>query len=429
MSQRNLSGPAEYKRFPFIVTKIDEVQGIVTHSVAVLGNIDLGDDIIHKGAFTKTIRERMGRIRVLDNHQRESTLNVVGIPLKMWETGRDELPLEIKAQYPDAIGALMTETKYLLDTPEGLGVFLRIKEGAISEYSIGFDIVQADRSTVTLSDGTKMKVRNIREVRLYEYSPVIFAMNQATSTVSVKNDDEGDVRVVKDEGDDARAGSDKILIVDFKDAEDLALELDVMSSFFPSTIRRASAGCGVSVVYGLHQGNGSLMPQAWYFKKGEIGWTPTTAEKWYDEKAVGVFDAISALASAFNAIYGYWKDEGPYYYIKEIFQEDSFLLAGTSESPMVWKVDYQMSDEGFYSFSDIETWEQGTLEFVPNQVVRASESESAFSEVRVEVRSDVKTPVGDKGAGPVETPPTSSELAEKGKMLKARLRLLALQEV
>jgi len=175
----------EHKTLPFIVTKIDGDQGIVEHTVAVMGNVDLGGDRIHNGAFTKTISERAGKIRVLDAHNSGSVLNVIGKPLSLWEAGRDELPVKVRTAYPDATGALMARTQFLMDTPEGKGAFARIRDGAVDEYSIGYDPITAEY-TDEQRDGKSVTVRDLKEIRLWEYSPVPFAMNPATSTLSAK---------------------------------------------------------------------------------------------------------------------------------------------------------------------------------------------------------------------------------------------------
>lgn len=175
----------EHKTLPLIVTKIEGDQGIVEHTVAVMGNVDLGGDRIHPGAFTKTITERMGRIRVLDTHNSGSVLNVVGKPLSLWEVGKEQLAPEVVRQFPDATGALMARTQFLMDTPEGAGVFARIKAGAVNEYSIGYDVLDVDYTEEEI-EGKSQPVRNLHTIRLWEYSPVTFAMNPATSTVSAK---------------------------------------------------------------------------------------------------------------------------------------------------------------------------------------------------------------------------------------------------
>ena len=178
----------EIKSFAFApeMTKvIDGDQGVVEHIVAVMGNVDDGGDIIHPGAFTKTIMERMGKVRVLDQHRTDSISHVLGKPISMRELGRSELPQDLLLKYPAANGALLVQTQYLLDTPEGAGAFKRIKAGAIDEYSIGYDVLDKDYSEITI-DGEDQTVRNLRTLRLWEYSPVLWGMNAATRTLSAK---------------------------------------------------------------------------------------------------------------------------------------------------------------------------------------------------------------------------------------------------
>lgn len=180
----------ERKDFPAFTVKVDDTQGIVESIVSVLGNIDLGDDVIHTGAFTKTISERMNKIKVLDNHNSFSVLNAVGKPLEIREITKNELPQELLSKYPMANGGLYTKTQYAIDTPEGLGTFKRIKADIISEYSIGFSIPKGkwDITEVKTDEGKTKKVRNIREVILYEYSPVLWGMNDATMTLDAKGE-------------------------------------------------------------------------------------------------------------------------------------------------------------------------------------------------------------------------------------------------
>jgi HK97 family phage prohead protease len=175
----------EHKTFPAFQVKLDAAQGIVVHSVAVFGNVDLGDDRIHPGAFVKTVTERSGKIRVLDAHNAQRLSDVIGRPVRIWEVDRMGLDPKILAKYPTATGALMAETQYLMDTPEGAGAFSRIAGGVVDEYSIGYDALDTDY-TKEMIDGEEKTIRNIRTVRLWEYSPCIFAMNPATSTLSAK---------------------------------------------------------------------------------------------------------------------------------------------------------------------------------------------------------------------------------------------------
>jgi HK97 family phage prohead protease len=181
----------EFKRltFPGLVTKVDEAAGIVTATVNVLGIIDAGEDIVEKGAFLKTIQENFGRIRALDSHQTRSVLHAVGKPIKLAEISRADLPDQLKNDYPMATGGLYTETQFMLDDPTSLAVFKRLKEGYVTEWSIGFEIIQQDYRKVKDVDGKERVVRVIKEARLMEYSCVLWGMNSATYTETVKSDD------------------------------------------------------------------------------------------------------------------------------------------------------------------------------------------------------------------------------------------------
>lgn len=174
--------PKETKAFPAVITASDPLTGIVEAVVAVFGNLDSGDDVVIPGAFSKTLAERFNRVRVLDNHNMDSIMRVIGKPLEARELGRTELPIEVLAKAPDATGGLWTKTQYLLDTPEGAGAFKRIASGAVTEYSFAYDAVQVE--FVKAADGRT--IRKLKEVRLWEYGPVIWGMNSATATVALK---------------------------------------------------------------------------------------------------------------------------------------------------------------------------------------------------------------------------------------------------
>lgn len=178
----------DYKSFPVEIVKADTKQGIIDAVVAVMGNIDHGNDIIHPGAFTKTLSERGNKIKVLDNHNANSLKDVIGKPLSIREIGESELPISIKSKYPDATGGLYTVTQFDMDDEHSRTIFNKLANGFVNEWSIGFTIPKGKQD---YSDGM---VRNIREVILFEYSPVIWAMNEATDTIGVKNMDEEETK-------------------------------------------------------------------------------------------------------------------------------------------------------------------------------------------------------------------------------------------
>ena len=175
----------EHKTTTAFSTKASD-EGVVETIFAVMGNVDLGNDIIHPGAFSKTFQERGRRVKVLDHHQARSVRDVIGVPLELRELSRAELPADVLDAYPEANGGAWARVQFLMDTPEGEGAFKRIKAGALSEWSFGYDALDHDFSTVK-QDGKDVTVRNLRTLKLWELSPVVFGMNPATTTVSAKD--------------------------------------------------------------------------------------------------------------------------------------------------------------------------------------------------------------------------------------------------
>ena len=190
MERKKLAtSPHEHKRIapvPHATKVLDAEQGIVRSLVAITGNIDDGNDRIVSGAFTKTLRERGSRLRVLDGHNTDSVLSIVGKPIMVQEIGRDALPPEVLAEYPEASGALQADTQFLINTPEGKGVYDRLAAGAAYEWSIGYDAVSVGYEEA-VRDGQKIRVRDLKEIRLWEYSVVCWGMNAGTATVAIKD--------------------------------------------------------------------------------------------------------------------------------------------------------------------------------------------------------------------------------------------------
>lgn len=163
----------EFKNFPILNKEIGEDR-VVKSIFAVFGNVDAGGDRIWPGAFAKTLAERGDRIRVLWQH--DAFEPPIGVPLAIREVGRLELPEDVRMKYPDAAGGLMGEIKYL-PTPRGEEVLIGIKEGAIRENSIGYDAIPGK------FDYEDNGVRNLRELRLWDISPVNWGMNEAARVV------------------------------------------------------------------------------------------------------------------------------------------------------------------------------------------------------------------------------------------------------
>jgi phage head maturation protease len=202
----------EHKQIDGMITGVDQDLGVVTAVFAVMGNVDQGNDRIWPGSFTKTFAERGHKVLVLDQHDISTVESAIAKTLGLRELPRAELAPEVLARYPEATGGAEIRAQFILDDPKSAAIFKRLKLGLTSEWSFGYDALQFDFSEEQGPDGQKRNVRNLRQIRLYEVSPVLFGMNSATTTTDAKADpvaapEEGgapeDPGVLGDDGDRA----------------------------------------------------------------------------------------------------------------------------------------------------------------------------------------------------------------------------------
>lgn len=164
----------EYKAIELETKEIGEDGRTVTGLAAVFGNVDHGGDRLFKGAFKKTLKESAGRVKHLWQHDMGQP--PIATVKELREVNRDDLPDTIQKKWPDATGGLLVVRKYL-DTPRGNEVLEGIKGGAIAEMSFAYDALKYDFEE---DKESKTVIRNLREVRLWETSDVVWGMNAAT---------------------------------------------------------------------------------------------------------------------------------------------------------------------------------------------------------------------------------------------------------
>ena len=149
----------EHKTVKFEVKEIDEDEGTFEGYAATFSKTpDSYGDIIDKGAFKKTLKERFNRIKILWNHY---ILEPIGKPLEMKE---DDHGLHV-------IGKLS------LGVQRGKEVLALMKDGVITELSIGYD---------TMKETYEGGIRHLQEIQLWDFSPVTFAANPEAVVISVK---------------------------------------------------------------------------------------------------------------------------------------------------------------------------------------------------------------------------------------------------
>ena len=124
---------------------------------------DLVGDIVQKGAYTKTIQERLPKkqIKILWQHDSAQPL---GLPRYMEE--------DSKGLY--VVGRISK-------TRLGDEALELINDGVVDTMSIGYDVIKDELS----EDG---KTRFLKELRLYEFSPVTFPANPTAAITAVRKD-------------------------------------------------------------------------------------------------------------------------------------------------------------------------------------------------------------------------------------------------
>ncbi len=165
----------ELKTIPQHVKSVQD--RTVTGIFAVMGNIDSYNDRLMPGAFTKTFAERGAKTKFLWQHNFEAP--AIGIIKSLRELSRDELPPEVLAVAPDAMGGAEVVREYL-NTPRGNEVLEGIKAGVPYEMSFGYDALKFSFETPADARDEWDKIRILQEVRLWEVSDVLWGANDAT---------------------------------------------------------------------------------------------------------------------------------------------------------------------------------------------------------------------------------------------------------
>jgi|WetSurMetagenome_2_1015567.scaffolds.fasta_scaffold139669_2 uncharacterized protein len=128
---------------------------------SIFGNIDLGGDVIERGAFKEIIKGRDGKVKVLNQH---STRDPIGVA----EVKQDDKGLYFQGQL-------------ILEAPSARSAYALMKGGALDGMSIGYDVLEGGAKI--LESG----IRQLKALKLWEISPVTFGMNPLAGIDSVKS--------------------------------------------------------------------------------------------------------------------------------------------------------------------------------------------------------------------------------------------------
>lgn len=156
---------------------IDEAEGIVEAFAAGLGNKDSVGDICLPGCFAGSLKRRKPRV-VWGHNWNEP----IGKVLEIYEVGPNDPRLPAKMRKA-GIGGLYVRVQFNLKSERGKEAFANVSFfGLEQEWSIGYKTLDAVFDPV---QGANL----LKEVELYEVSPVLHGANQLTGTISIKADE------------------------------------------------------------------------------------------------------------------------------------------------------------------------------------------------------------------------------------------------
>lgn len=134
-----------------------EIEGYAS----IFGNMDSYRDIVENGAFTRTLKNNMKRIKMLWQHD---VYEPIGKPSELYE---DSKGLYFKAK--------------ISKTDMGKKAYILMKDKVVDEISIGYN-------TINYNYDKEKDIRRLTEVRLLEFSPVTFASNPKAKISNVKSE-------------------------------------------------------------------------------------------------------------------------------------------------------------------------------------------------------------------------------------------------
>ena len=127
---------------------------------SIFGNVDLGGDVIERGAFKEIVKGRDGKVKVLNQHRTSDPIGVA-------EVKQDDKGLSFQGQL-------------ILEAPAGRAAYALMKGGALDGMSIGYDVLPGGGKV--LESG----IRQLTGLKLWEISPVTFGMNPLAGIEGVK---------------------------------------------------------------------------------------------------------------------------------------------------------------------------------------------------------------------------------------------------
>ena len=169
------STEVEHKTIMFKVIETKEATisgikyGIIEGYASTYGNVDRGGDVIQRGAFKKCLQKYVAENRPIKMLYQHSMMDIIGI-----------FPAD---KMMDDEKGLYCQGQINLEVQRGRETYALAKQGAISDMSIGYSV---DDGELIQDPKTGGVVRQLKEVMLWEISPVGEPMNPDAKITEVK---------------------------------------------------------------------------------------------------------------------------------------------------------------------------------------------------------------------------------------------------
>jgi HK97 family phage prohead protease len=158
----------QFKSFGLEEVQIDE-KGQFEGYASVFNNVDRHGDVVMPGAFRKTISENPS------------------VPI-LWQHDQSK-PIGVTMAIREDNNGLLVKGELNLDTQLGREAYSLLKQGALKGLSIGYQVIKDDLAG---------RVRQLKEVRLMEYSLVTFPANELAQVTSIKQMDNDMIMLLKE---------------------------------------------------------------------------------------------------------------------------------------------------------------------------------------------------------------------------------------
>lgn len=201
----------ERKSYSVAEMKIaDDQAGVIEAIVSVFSNVDLGNEKVMPGFFSKSIEKKLPKgVWAHDWKQ----------PIAKTLEAKELLPGD--PQLPDSLkllGGAYIKGQFNLDTQRGKEAYSDIKFGIVDEFSIGYAVLK-DKTDET-------GVRELIEGDWKEWSPVLVGMNDQTTLISIKSEESTEPKEHED-----------------SDSESKGMLAEEMAQTTPSFWQTESAAC------------------------------------------------------------------------------------------------------------------------------------------------------------------------------------------